>query len=1107
MGFLFTNLKLYDIIPIYHGKECSMKYISQRISAVLSAAVLTIAAVPHAVYAENGMIISPVGSDEKRLSASHSGSFLLPKLKKVSLADDSMSLSPSLSYAPIAALSDEIALAALPEAFDMRKVYGIPTVKNQGSYGTCWAHGAAVSAESSLIASEPYIDLSELHTSYYSYYGDDQIGGGSYTTGSILAKGGNSRIVTNLWAQWIGPVNESRLPYGNTSFFDEGVNVEFMKYQADYHLKNAYSFDFDDSRSNFHEVNVLVKDFVYGGQAVSVSYMSDKTNNTNKLYNTSNTKRPPRFANHGVAIVGWDDSFSADRFENSPEGDGAWLCRNSWGTKEGDNGYFWISYYDRSLCDFSVFEIENADEHEIIYQHDSFIPVQVYSAYDTPEEMGASYMANVFEAAEASQISSVGTYFFNPDTQYEITVYTDLKDESDPVSGIASAATKGTAALTGFITIDLEQPVVMRENEKFSVVVKLYCDDTPFVLPMESSFYAEDAEAAVYDISSYASDEQIVKYTGQGESFFSQDGVEWTDTYNVVDVYSEEDKAELLESFIFQLYDGLEESDRLLLDEAERQERFYRELFETSDIKCRLGNASFKVYGEPVGKVRFSHAEGYVPENERVELFTGTDVGKIFWRADSGEFSEYTQPITIDGAVTVSAYAELTENYGDMLPHSSPVSKRRFEPKKAVLNWLGYNTSSADNKGQLSYAERLSDSEYTIDIPYDKEYVCLCPGTSSRAEYEGESFEGFGWIENIPVEYGNTDIQIVLTGENEADNTVTVHINRKIIGFNYISETINFVVADDIEIYAPDGKELKLNSYVGKYAGQELKVVMDGREISVSVPERKELPQMEINYYEEVLGPMTENTANELLICTSPEMNNDFYSAKSRLVSGDHNPLLEDGYYYISVIPGESFSLKLDGGEGFFESEICTYNIPNAPEVKPDIEKFAESDPMHVIYEGGELECGAERHISDMIYEIFADDYGYRAEKFTELLEKRFGAEEARVKNYLTASFYRRSELTYGVSYLVRYPATDSSFASQTVEVLLFAKGDVNCDLMVDAVDASLVLRCYSLLSVGKAPELNEKQQKLADYDNDGKITSADASQILALYAQRATGK
>ena len=88
----------------------------------------------------------------------------------------------------------------------------ISSVKDQTIYGTCWCHSSASSAESSIIDAVPSINLSELHTAFYSYYGDNQIITSAQDIKEHLDWGGTTGIVTNLWSQWIGPVNESRLP-------------------------------------------------------------------------------------------------------------------------------------------------------------------------------------------------------------------------------------------------------------------------------------------------------------------------------------------------------------------------------------------------------------------------------------------------------------------------------------------------------------------------------------------------------------------------------------------------------------------------------------------------------------------------------------------------------------------------------------------------------------------------------------------------------------------------------------------------------------------------------------------------------------------------------
>jgi len=1080
-----------------------MERILKRVTAAISAAVLTAISLPADVYAEAGKIINISESKNKEISTSHIGTFSLPQLHRTTLAD-SMSLAPMISYSPVGSTSVETDDSTLPEAFDMRKVYGMTSVKDQKNHGTCWAHAAIVSAETSMLASDPYIDLSELHTSYYTYYGDDQLIIDKNTTEGILSEGGSSRMITNLWAQWIGPVNEERMPYSDTTVFDDASKTIAMKNQSDYHVKNAYSFDFDSDRSNFSEVNALVKDFVYSGHAVDISYFSDKSVNWNSKYSSSNTNKKPRFANHGVAIVGWDDSFSTDKFSIEPEGSGAWLCKNSWGTKEGDDGYFWISYYDRSLCDFAVYELEDADEYEIMYQHDTYLPIQAYSAYDTADEEGPSFFANIFDSIGPSQISAVGTYILNPDTEYEITVYSDLKDDTEPTSGIPSAVTKGKAELTGFQTLALDAPVVLENGGKFSVVVKLYCEDTPFVLAFESSFYAENVESKeITDISGFSKDTQIIANTGEGESFISADGVQWKDVYNNIDVYSDEDKAELLEGFIFQLYDGLEEKDVIMLNDAEKQEKFFRKLFAESDIKSRMGNASLKVYGDSIGKVRFSHSEGYVPESEKIELSSGFDYGKIYWKMDNGEYKEYTSPISVESPVTISAYIDLTGKYGDTVSQNNlcTVSERHFEPEKAVINWLGYITSTPEDKEIIKYAKMVTDGEYSIELPSDKDHVCLYLGTTDCTAYGGKNYSGYSWIEDIPAGFGSTEVKLKLFGEAVAESEVTVHINRKILGFNYLSETINFSLAD--EIYAPDGTELRINSYVGKYSGQELRVIKDGSEIKVSVPERKVIPPISINYKAETLGPFTEDMIDFMEICVDADKNDNYYSATGRKVRGDDWIFLEDGYYYLSVIPGEVISIKIDGGDGMFESLPYKCNIPQAPDEAPDIKMLDISDASVIKYTGAaEIEYAPSMYMQDIMFEAIAEDFCYSTEKFAQLLEQRLGVDEKYVKSFFATDFRSGDELNFGTEYLIRYPATNSSFASKGNRAVFYHIGDIDRDMKIDSVDASIVLKHYTLVSVGKEGVLDEDQQLMADMNNDSTITAVDASQIMKIYTK-----
>lgn len=1061
----------------------------RKASAVISAAVILSAAFPSEVVAG----VLPFGGETDKKGAvvsAQAGCCSIPEFRMVRGGDG---VRPEPVIGAFSVMKNAAAEAGdLPKSFDMRESFGVPSVKDQGSYGTCWVYAAVASAESSMISSEPSIDLSELHSSFYSYYGEDQIEPVSQKYESILSEGGTIHMITNLWAQWIGPVREERFPYEEKAVFDDPAELQNRKYLYDYHMKNAYYFDFNDDRSNFEDVNATIKQFVGSGLAVDVSYMSDKSINFNNIYFTSNSKRRPRFANHAVAIIGWDDEFPAAKFKNSPEGDGAWLCKNSWGTTESDKGYFWLSYYDRTMCEFAVYEIENSDEHAYIYQHDTYLPIQNLSAYDTAEENGPSYMSNIFDSVGESMIDAVSTYINCPGTEYEITVYTDLKDENDPTSGTPSAVTKGRYDKTGYFSIDLDEPVHVDKSEKFSVVVRLYCEDDPFVIPLESSIYAQDDEGTIIDISSFSKDKNIRKFTARSQSFYSTDGQEWKDVCDGAIVYTDEEEKVLFEKLVDQLYDGLEDTDTELMKYAKESEAAYKDLFDNGTVKVTLGNISLKAYGNPVDKVFFSEPAGSISADKKVELRTDSGA-EIYYTLTSGKTKsdpiKYTEPIAITDDVTVSAYCKGSEQSFE----------RHYYPKKAEMIFIGYDISPSYYVGKLNYAKRTAADEFEIALSPTQDRLSLYIGTNCKVLMDGKETDTYTLTEPILTDVSGKEILFELSGEGVPDNQIKLRIVKNLVGFDLENETINYTVAD--MIYAPNGDELSLNSSVSEFAGEELTVLKQDKELKVKVPERRQFGELSINYKNEVIGPFDSEEA-ELLVFRTGNEKKEFRSAKGRFVHGEDVDGLENGSIYISVIPGETLTFKLRGGNDMFDSEELEQVIPEAPSIAPVIKYFEPVDASHcVIPANMGVEASATGKLNEMLYEALAEDYGYEKYEFDVILSNRFKA-DLEANCYVGSKFEKELPLEYGKLYLVRYPATDKSFASVATAFYPRAKGDVNLDGYVDAVDASMVLSYYAMVSTGKEGEFTDIQKAVADMDDNGIIDAVDASDILAVYAK-----
>ncbi|MBD5159050.1 MAG: hypothetical protein HDT23_02235 [Ruminococcus sp.] len=981
--------------------------------------------------------------------------------------------------------------ADMPTSFDMRENGTISSVKDQGQYGTCWTHSSASSAETSIMKAEPSVNLSELHTAYYSYYGDDAINITAETLKEHLDWGGSTEIVTNLWSQWIGPVYESRLPYDNTDFFKDSDNIDDMRYTSDYHLENAYLFDFNEDRSNFEDINNLIKQFVYDGQAVDVSFYHDSPESYNSTWNCINSNRLPKFSNHAVTIAGWDDDFPAERFSIKPEHNGAWLVKNSWGYSFGDDGYMWISYEDKSLNLFGVYELGDKNNYAVNYHHDTFVPSQLMSAETTGQKAESSYMANIFTADTDMQIDAVSTYFQNAGTDYEITIYSGLSDETDPTSAEPSAITSGYDSLTGYRTIELSESVPVKAGEKFGVVVKLTNEENPYVIPVESGLFIKDFKTGeITDINNYSSAGQIEKYTGKNESFYSADGKNWSDTYGEEQKYTNEEKTLILSMLKEEIYAGIPESNKDELQEADELYKTYEELFSSGDLYINVGNISLKAFGNPVDSVKFSHISGEVPQDEAVTL---SGAGDIFVSVNDSEYVPYTEPIKITEETKISAYTD-----------PMAVTGRTYRPSKAGFSSLRYkgNTSGTGS------AVRLNDSEYIIELSASDTSLQLYPETSSKITMNGEEIKPYEYTGKIDVSYGETDIIFELEEQNKLSNNVTVRLLKSPVEFSLEKESIIF--QKGFIVTAEDGRQFSFGDSVSDYAGQTITAVNveTSEEYTYTVPERAVLPELEYDYYYETLGFIPNATAELLKYSVTEEpLESDYVSAGKRLVDGtwiNSGMVMNKAF---KVIPNETVTLKVSAGNGMFASKPVQYKIPSAPSAPEKNPEFILKDGKYYL-SGYDYEIlPADTSMREEDISVLAGNMGYNsADDFKAVMAGRYGIESSEVPEILGNEWKTDYAVEKGQRIAVRLASDDSNFASECKFMTVGErKGDINDDGLIDAVDATLVLEHYASMSTEKTGTIAEDKLFCADYNGDGLIDAVDATAILMYYAEMST--
>ena len=331
---------------------------------------------------------------------------------------------------------------AFPASYDLRERYRISSIRNQGKYGTCWAFGALTAMESALLPEASYV-FSVDHMSMSNSFNVTQYDGGEYTMGMAYL------------AAWQGPVYEKDDPYGDGETDSE---LEAVK-----HVQEMRVIASKDIAAIKEAV------FKYGGVQTSLYSSLRSASSYSKYYNpeTSSycyigTAKP----NHEVVIIGWDDNYAKDNFSIPLEGDGAFICQNSWGEGFGENGVFYVSYYDTNIGTHNVVytRIDDTDNYDNIYQSDlcGWVGKMGY-------DKESIYGANVFTAEKNENVVAAAFYATGPDTEYKVYIVENFINEKsfDKKKLVA----EGVLTTAGYYTIDFEEGVPVKEGQKYAVVI------------------------------------------------------------------------------------------------------------------------------------------------------------------------------------------------------------------------------------------------------------------------------------------------------------------------------------------------------------------------------------------------------------------------------------------------------------------------------------------------------------------------------------------------------------------------------------------------------------------------------------------------------------
>nr|WP_278942361.1 Ig-like domain repeat protein [Methanobrevibacter smithii] len=637
----------------------------------------------------------------------------------------------------------------LPARYNLAENGFVTDVKNQQDSGNCWAFAALASLETCVLKAsnktfnfsvENMKNLIEMYSAY----------GWKMETN----EGGYNGMPMGYLASWLGPVNATLDP-----FDDKGTLSPLL--DSEMHIQNIYVLP---ARTSYTD-NDAIKEAIlkYGGLYASyyhsAGYLNSKTNAYYDPY-TGN-------GNHAITVVGWDDNYSKNNFYTAPAGDGAFIVKNSWGSSWGDNGYFYISYYDRVL--FAV----NKDNQAFTYILNDTVRYTKNYQYNVAGMTDylitgkkTVWYQNIYNATGNEAIAAVST-FFNTTVDYEISIY---------VNDVLQLTQNGRHEGSGYYTIPLKEYVPVTVGDIFKIVVKLANPQNGY---------------AAVPISEQLSTTRC--YYAPGVSYFSNDGKKWTDLYDYsASAYSHTYNSQVACLKAFTVAD-MQNTTVTLNNITPKVQEFSEIIATVTDAKgkmAKIGEVIFSINGT-------NYTAGVVDGVAKISVYFD-EVGDYVISANYKNNGLYNGSFVQKTVSVTKTDVNLTAYIGDIVYGENPIVNINLTSVAGVnvkgdvvltISGKKYIVNVVNALAVFEIPEMLDAGEYHIDVSYlGSEKYNAADGATDFTVAKKEI------TMNVTIDKDYRDITVNVNLSEKLDGNLTVLVNNTPYTLSYTNGTGSLIL-------------------------------------------------------------------------------------------------------------------------------------------------------------------------------------------------------------------------------------------------------------------------------------------------------------------------